>query len=233
MKNLYFSRCFITSAKLSVLLSVILLFMFTSCIASSGIKGRISEERFYDHNHWYSVKVPKSYQHQMEDFPNETFSNAIFQDPWGNLQRYEVLLFPDKMLEQIDPAKKGELFKDILHGQLNQIKELFKDLKVFNERYLTEHDAYFAVVTIPEGGIFTDIETNKRVDSTRGYLLFTQGDYLIILSNQVIPHLYKKTSNIVVHTYEEVCKIDVRLYDLVLQDLLEMQKHFQIENKSI
>lgn len=154
------------------------------------IQGTFYDDRFYDQKGWYSVQVPKQYQHQMEDFYTSHLSGSVFKDQFGNLMRFEIMKIPDDLLcpEFLENAHHsfGEKFHECT---VKVIKKKFPTTTVIHEELKESSGGpfYFAILNIPKGSTCVNAITNEPADSTRGYLLFLSDNELIVLSNQNSP----------------------------------------------
>jgi hypothetical protein len=160
------------------------------CCPCENINGTFYGNRYYDEKGTFSVEIPPQYRKEVEEHATDCLSCAIFHDCLGQIMRIEVTTLPDDITCQHDLRKLdnatylSSFFKDLV---VAPIEAQFPETKITKERGLREINGkqyYFALLSIPGGSCWTNIDTNETVDGYRGFLLSFEGNQIVILSHQ-------------------------------------------------
>lgn len=169
--------------------------LFVSCtpsLQSPQILGRVSNGIYYDSTNTFCVPVLKNAipQLQITEMPNspQNVSAVLFSSDFGQLERTEVLKDAKANLEEIAPGVDHTCcyFEHIYDTTLLA----FPGTKVMEKRYVQIDNIVTCccgILFIPEGSTLCNAITNKRLDSTRAYVISYADENLVIISVQEIP----------------------------------------------
>lgn len=178
----------------------LLTFLIVSCTPSISlppprtadrIMGRVSNGMYYDSTNTFCVPVLKnaSPQLQITEMPNsaQNVSAVLFSSDFGQLERTEVLKEAKANLEEMAPGVDHTscFFEHIYDTTLLA----FPGTKVMEKRYVEIDNigtCCCGILFIPEGSTLCDAITNKRLDSTRAYVISYADENLVIISVQEI-----------------------------------------------
>jgi hypothetical protein len=193
------------------------------------IQGKVSEDRYYGEGNVFSIALPsKSNGLEIEDFfaaPN--IGGVVFFNDTGFFLKLEI----DELIPEVIYliTKHPEITEEILDAifyelLIPQLQAVIPKLHLLHEQKVTledGHEALFAVIDLPETATLVDMQTGRKLDSKRGFLLFFSKDdkNLVNLSMQdtltLIPNL------------AETAKAS--LNDRLLHHLLHYQSTFRLE----
>lgn len=171
--------------KKRILTLAVALVCFTSCSSRATVP-----EQYYDRNNWFCIDTPKSFNYDMQKHTTATSSGVCFHDAWGGFIKFEISKLSQDDLKMIREilVNKPTVFKDVfLSTGFEEIRALFPGTQIVYDESFTKDDQsiYFAFIKIPEGGSGENLGTGKRTDSLRGFLVFLEGDHLVVESHQL------------------------------------------------
>lgn len=163
-----------------------LVLVVTGCATT---KGKVTAGRYYAPSSNFNMTVPNFVQPRIQDDYDESGGYVSFIGQLGGLSSvfYERLPAEVKAIAS-DPNRQESVYRAYLHEQAmpNIFRRASPQSSLLHEEVLGAgaDKAYFAVVMIPEASNSFDVKANRRFDSVRGLLIFIEGAYLYMLTEE-------------------------------------------------
>lgn len=160
----------------------------TSTLKQLPLQGKIIEDRYYDPTRTYSVAVMSEAFNRIiteENHPSTNSSAVWFQNDFGMLHKVEVLRGVKPTY--LEMASLETQYSCFIEGLYDIIVKQAPGTKVLEKREIEVQGigrVSAGVLFIPEGSTLTCLETMKRNDSFRAYLVSYDGDDLVIVCVQ-------------------------------------------------
>jgi hypothetical protein len=127
---------------------------------------------------------------KIEDQNDDDGGRVSFHGVFGDVRAITYVRLPAASNALLgDPGKRDQAYRGFLveYAMPNLFRRASPQSRVVQEEFLYEGDsrAYFAVVSIPEGSVLVDMQKGKRLDSTRGLLIFGKNGYMYMLENEI------------------------------------------------
>lgn len=183
-----------------VLLSLIHILCITSCamlpmnrFPAIFLKGHITHGRYYDSQGFFSVAIPEMTSNmRIEEIANEErIAGVIMYDDVGSLLRVETIDLPDKEYVALAEEFKNPqeqlkwLFEIFVLPTLDQ----FCNYQLVGQKKMDLPDpigpAYFVVFHLQEGSSLISSQTQKRLNTLRGYLVTFSGSQIVFICTQL------------------------------------------------
>jgi hypothetical protein len=141
----------------------------------------------------YNFKVPvpdMGADTTVKDTANDQFGFVEFYDGHGSLLRIEYLrMGPLAAARHSDPERRGYAYWSYTHETfIPKWQAEFPGTEVLFDEYVGKDSwrSYFFVVYMPGGFAHADPETGRKRDTTTAYLIFSSGEFMYILSEEVL-----------------------------------------------
>ncbi|MFC1536453.1 hypothetical protein ACFL48_01400 [Pseudomonadota bacterium] len=154
-----------------------------------------SDDRYISPLDNFSVPIPKGAGQRVQDKNDENGGMVSFHDDFGSLRSiFYIRLSPKTLKIQNDPEKQRANLKGFLNEYAMRwlIRPNSPDASILHQEHLKmdNHNAYFALISIPSGSTMFDAKANKRYDTKRGALIFVRGKFLYMLSSGENPSVF-------------------------------------------
>ena len=172
-------------------------FCFNSCVSTSfhpepALQGKIEQGRYYDPKGFFSINIPDmpSSPHFEEILGDEDVAGVVMLDEMGHLLRVEVLNLPDDIYVFFaqnfkDPHEELKyLFEQIA---LPSLDDFCKNKLICEEVFDLETigPAYCVALEVYEGSSLICLDTQKRLDTVRSYLVTFSGSQIVFLCSHL------------------------------------------------
>lgn len=161
-------------------------------------RGRVSGGTYTSPLGNFTVPVPQGIGTRTQDQFDGYSGIVSFHDDFGSLKSIFYLRLGEAALKiQNDPEKQRANLKRFLSDYA--IPELFRPASpranVLHGEHIKagDHNAYFAIVDLPEGSTMFDAKAKKRHDTKRGVLIFVRGAFIYMLSTGENPGVFDLT----------------------------------------
>jgi hypothetical protein len=186
-----------------------------SCTSSSTlhqlpIQGKIIEDRYFDPTGTFSVAVMSKAFNRIINEENNPLSNSVvvsFQNDFGMLEKVEVLKGVKPMFLEMAPLETH--YTRFIEGIYNITSKQFQGTQLFEKNEFEVEGIGMVsagILFIPEGSTLTCLETMKRNDSIRAYIVSYDGEDLVTVCVQEpfaqgpIPRDDKKANELLIKT---------------------------------
>lgn len=181
-----------------IIFSLLSLVLFASCgvdfcpPSSERIGGECAMERYYDSQGYFSICASPiiTSRHKKEFLADENYSGVMMSDEMGNLLKIETVELPDDIYLIMAEAFKDphEQLKHLfVEAVLPEVDRFCKYRVIEQEKFDLEEigPAYYVALEVYEGSTLVEINTNKRQDTVRSYLITFSGSQVIFLCTQL------------------------------------------------
>jgi hypothetical protein len=168
--------------------------MIATAVALSGCAstgGRVSNGIYASPLYNFKVPVPDlGADAKIEDSADDQSGFVEFYDGHGLLLRIEYVRMGSLVAERhSDPQRRDYAYWTYTHGHfIPKWQVEFPGTEVLFDEYVGKDiwRSYFFVVYMPGGFAHADQETGKKRDTTTACLIFSSGEFLYILSEEIL-----------------------------------------------
>jgi len=148
------------------------------------LQGKIVEGRYYSPRHGFSFAADNFGQdtYVAQDGATDEWAAVGFYSQHGNFKRVEVVVVPKFKELILDEADLRRGFESFGVNILRKVDHA-EGIEILHEEMLGE-DTFFVAISVDRMSVlrFRD----RHIPSTRGYLLFQEGNRLVVLCHQIV-----------------------------------------------
>jgi hypothetical protein len=166
---------------------VLLAFIMSGCGMGGG---NIWEGKYSSPLDNFSLTVPSGIGMKVTDRGDDNGGMVSFHDDFGNLKAVTYMRLPASVTKGLnDPAQRDASYRGYLHSGIlpKMFKRVSPNSKVLHEEFLNDDKdrEYLAVVDIPGGSPLVEMNSGKRLDSTRALLIFETAGFMYALQDEI------------------------------------------------